>query len=79
LSEEQLKQIDTINNEYVLDWQSLREDKIHSAKEKVTLKKRLQTERDERFKAILTDEQLKRWNKIKQNLAIRKAKKTIKP
>ncbi len=79
LNEEQLKQIDTINNEYVLSWESLREDKKHSRKEKALFKKRLRDERDERFRNILTEEQRKRWNKIKQNSAIRKAKKQIKP
>lgn len=73
LSEEQLKKIDAINDEYVLDWQALREDKIHSRREKSILKKRLKADRDERFKAVLTEAQLKRWNKFKQNAAIRKA------
>jgi hypothetical protein len=79
LSKEQLLQIDTINDEYITNWQALREDKTHSRKEKRQLKKRLQDNRDKQFKDVLNEEQRNRWNKIRQTAAIRKAKNLNKP
>ena len=75
LSPDQFKQIDVINDAYVLKIVQLKADKTLDKNAKKILRNEVKKERDEKFRAILTPSQRNKWNKWKQFSAVKKAKR----
>ncbi len=75
LSPNQFKQIDAINDAYVVRIVELKADKNLDKAAKKTLRSEAKKERDEKFRTILTAPQLQKWNKWKQFNAVKKAQR----
>jgi Spy/CpxP family protein refolding chaperone len=76
LTPRQLKQLDTVNDFYVVRNIEIQEDFKKNKTARKSALRDLKKEREVKFKAILTDEQRSQWTRRNQRRALRQARRT---
>ena len=66
LSEQQKRRLDTLNDHYVTQRATIHEDKTLNMKARLAKVETMRRQRESKFKSILNDSQLSKWNDLRK-------------